>query len=221
MLSLVQLSAALVPGPCAPLAPHAATRSASAPITCRSDDFTRRELAQASVAALVAPMLLVPSRAMAEATLVTRQQAYTRYVPRIERGRDYWATGLKKAIKAGDWASIAAALDKKGSIDRLFGPMSLWSSSWSSKTISEKTLEMNNAIDELKAAAADLSVAANGKEAGGNGFFGFGGAKKLTDPERFKLAEKAYAKGVKAINAYIELGNDGLGMSFSPLDEID
>ena len=38
----------------------------------------------------------LPAAVFAESTLITRQQAYTRYVPRIERGRDYWATGLKK-----------------------------------------------------------------------------------------------------------------------------
>jgi len=219
LVAVLQMSA-LVTRPCA-LVPHSAMRSASTSISCRSEDVTRRELAQLSVAALVAPMLLVPARAVAESTLVTRQQAYTRYVPRIERGRDYWATGLNKAVKSSDWASIKTALEKKGSIDRIFGPMSLWSSSWSSKTISEKTLEMNSAIEELQAAAADLSVAANGKEAGGDGFFGIGGAKKLSEPERTKLAEKAYKKGVSAINKYIELGNDGLGMSFSPIDGID
>ena len=38
----------------------------------------------------------------------------------------------------------------KGPIDRLFGPLELWSSSFSSKTISPKTLAMNDAIDELR-----------------------------------------------------------------------
>lgn len=217
----VAVVGALVNRPCTPLVSSPTPRTGSTPISCRSEGFSRRELAQASVTALVAPLLLVPAGAMAESTLVTRQQAYTRYVPRIERGRDYWATGLRKSVSAGDWASIATALEKKGSIDRIFGPMSLWSSSWSGKTISEKTLEMNSAIDDLKLAAADLQVAADGKEAGGGGFFGFGGPKKLADADRRNLAEKAYAKGVKAINTYIELGNDGLGMSFSPIDPID
>ena len=55
----------------------------------------------------------LPAAVFAESTLITRQQAYTRYVPRIERGRDYWATGLKKLIIAQDWKSISAAVDKK------------------------------------------------------------------------------------------------------------
>jgi hypothetical protein len=166
--------------------------------------------------------VLAPLRADAESTLVTRQAAYTRYVPRVERGRDYWSTGLKKAITAGDWASIKAALEKKGSIDRIFGPMELWASSWSGKTISDKTLEMNKAIDELRTAAADLQTAANGQEAGGGGLFGFiSGPKKLEEAKRSQIASAAYTKGVDAINKYIELGNDGLGLQFTALDLID
>jgi hypothetical protein len=45
--------------------------------------------------------------------------------------------------------------------------MELWSSSFSGKTIAAKTLAMNAAIDELREAAADLRVAAEGKESGG------------------------------------------------------
>ena len=45
---------------------------------------------------------------------------------------------------------LQAALEKKGSIDRIFGPMELWASSWSGKTITDKTLDMNKAIDQLR-----------------------------------------------------------------------
>ena len=85
----------------------------------------------------------------------TRQQAYTRYVPRIERGRDFWSTKLRKDIAASDWTAIAKELepvgkkDKGGAIMKVFGPMGLWSSSWSSKIISDKTIAMN-AADSVK-----------------------------------------------------------------------
>ena len=36
-----------------------------------------------------------------------------------------------------------------------------------------------------------------------------------------KIAQDAYAKGKDAINKYIELGNDGLGLNFTPIDQMD
>mmetsp|Transcript_73338 Transcript_73338/g.122494 ORF Transcript_73338/g.122494 Transcript_73338/m.122494 type:complete len:223 (-) Transcript_73338:427-1095(-) len=182
--------------------------------------LTRREFAASLMGMAVMPALL-PVEVLAESTLVTRQQAYSRYVPRIERGRDYWSTGLKKAIASGDWGTIKTALEKKGSIDRIFGPMELWASSYSSKTISPKTLEMNAAIDELREAAADLQAAASGTEAGGGMFSFITGPKKMDESKRITLANAAYTKGVSAINTYIDLGNDGLGMQFTQLDTID
>ena len=112
----------------------------------------RAVLSAAATAALTA----LPSAAPAESTLVTRQAAYTRYVPRIERGRDYWATKLRKDIASGDWKAIAKELepvgkkDTGGAIMKTFGPMSLWSSSFSSKVISDKTVAMNAAVEELE-----------------------------------------------------------------------
>jgi len=195
---------------------------ATSPAVCMqgpAEPLTRRE-SMAAALALVAALPAMP--VYAESTLVTRQQAYTRYVPRIERGRDYWSTGLKSAIAKGDWATINAALDKKGSIDRLFGPMELWASSWSGKTISPKTVEMNAAIDELRQAAASLAVAAGGTDGKEGGFFGFfAGSKKLDDSKRLAIAQAAYKSGVSAINKYIEVGNDNLGLSFSQIDTID
>jgi len=79
---------------------------------------------------------------------------------------------------------------------------------------------MNAAVDELAEAVATLEIAAEGKEKGG-GFFGFGGNKKLDEGSRVKLAQAAYKKGVNAFNKYIEIGNDGLGTSFAPIDTID
>ena len=35
------------------------------------------------------------------------------------------------------------------------------------------------------------------------------------------FAQAAYKKGVSAFNKYIEIGNDGLGLNFAPLDTID
>ena len=118
---------------------------------------------------------------------------------------------MKKQIQAQDWKTLSAAIEKKGSIDRIFGPMQLWASSFSGKTISEKTLAMNNAIDELKSAVNTLEIAARGTE-GGGGFLGFGGPKKIEESKRKELALKSYLKGVAAINQYIEIGNDGLGL---------
>jgi len=183
---------------------------------------SRRDLVSAVVggAGALAALEALPMPAFAESTLSTRQQAYTRYVPRIERGRDYWQNGLKKLIATQNWKEISAALEKKGSIDRIFGPMELWASSWSSKTISDKTLAMNIALDELREACRGLKLAADGKE-GGGGFFGFGGPKVMDPSKRTQLAQAAYTKGVQAINKYIEIGNDGIGLQFAEIDTID
>ena len=70
-------------------------------------------------------------------------------------------------------------------------------------------------------AVATLAIAAAGKEKD-TGFFGaFGGTKQLDDGARMKLALAAYKKGTNAFNKYIEIGNDGLGLNFAPLDTID
>ena len=200
----------------APLrAPQSTTaRSAvSAPIDVST--LSRRDLVGALVgAAGAATVLSAPGAAFAESTLVTRQQAYTRYVPRIERGRDYWSNAVRKAVASSDWATISAACEPKGSIDRIFGPMELWASSWSGKSISDKTTAMADAVNELRDATNSLKIAAEGKE-GGGGFFGFGGAKVMDPAKRGDLATAAYKKGVIAINKYIEIGNDGIGLQVS------
>lgn len=182
---------------------------------------TRRELLFTVAAGSAAALSFAPSAAFAESTLVTRQQAYTRYVPRIERGRDFWAGGLRRLIQNKDWAGIGRELEKKGNIQRIFGPMQLWASSWSGKTISDKTLAMSAAIDELRESAATLALCAAGTEADG-GMLGFiTGPKKLDESKRDELARLSYLKGVSAINKYIEIGNDGLGLNFAALDTID
>ena len=114
-------------------------------------------------------------------------------------------------------ARLVRDLDKKGSIDRIFGPMGLFASSFSSKTISDKTLAMNTAVDELREAADSLAIAAAGKTSGG--FLGFG-EKKLDESQRAQLAKAAYAKGISAIDKFIMIGNDGLGMQFAPIETI-
>ena len=215
MLALLSLSSGLVT-PAAPLVTQsfAPLQQRAAPVLASAEPGRRQALAVlgGSAAALVG----LPAATWAESTSVTRQQAYSRYVPRIERGRDYWATGLKKAILAGDWATIQADLEPKGSIDRIFGPMGLWSSSMSGKTISEKTYNMNAAIDDLREACRILKSAADGQEAGGGGFFGFGGGKKIEGKVRTAMAVDAYKKGVRAINKYIEIGNAGQGLQARP-----
>ena len=182
-------------------------------VSALSADVSRRNLVGALVggAGALAALEAMPAPAFAESTLATRQQSYTRYVPRIERGRDYWQNGLRKLVATQNWKEINVALEKKGSIDRIFGPMELWASSWSSKTISDKTLAMNVALDELREACRALKIAADGKESGG-GFFGFGGNKVMDPSKRQQLAQVAYTKGVQAINKYIEIGNDGIGL---------
>jgi len=188
--------------------------------------ISRRDALSGAAAAVVA-LGAAPLQAQAESTLVTRQQAYTRYVPRIERGRDFWANGLRRLIANSDWKTIEKELeplgkkDKGGTIIKAFGPMRLWSSSWSGKVISDKTLAMNAAIDELEEAVASLSIAAGGQEKD-TGFLSFmGGKKSLDEASRQKLAQAAYKKGTSAFNKFILIGNDGLGLSFAPLDTID
>jgi hypothetical protein len=207
MLALCLTSTAFLE---APLGRHAAVQHRASVVASAqpSQSLTRRAVVTSAAAAL--PAIFAQS-AMAEQTLVTRQQAYSRYVPRIERGRDYWATGVKKAIGSSDWPLLVKAIEKKGSIDRIFGPMQLWASSFSGKTISEKTIAMNAAVDELRDAVKFLNVAAVGTEKGG-GFLGFGGSKKIDESKRQQLAQAAYQKGTAAINKFIEIGNDGMGL---------
>ena len=133
------------------------TQPRAASVTCAqpSEPLSRR--AVVASAAAVLPALFAQS-AVAEQTLVTRQQAYSRYVPRIERGRDYWSTAVKKAVASSDWTTLNKAIEKKGSIDRIFGPMQLWASSFSGKSISEKTIAMNAAVDELRDAVRSRAL---------------------------------------------------------------
>lgn len=126
---------------------------ASAAVSPSMPVVDRRAVLTGAAAAVLAG---VPAASFAESTLVTRQQAYTRYVPRIERARDFWATKLRKDIASSNWASISKELepvgkkDKGGALMKAFGPMGLWSSSFSSKVISEKTTAMNAAVEELE-----------------------------------------------------------------------
>ena len=186
------------------------TQPRTASVNCAQPSELLSRRAVVASAAAVLPALFAQS-AVAEQTLVTRQQAYSRYVPRIERGRDYWSTAVKKAVASSDWTTLNKAIEKKGSIDRIFGPMQLWASSFSGKTISEKTIAMNAAVDELRDAVKFLNVAAVGTEKGG-GFLGFGGSKKIDESKRQQLAQAAYQKGTAAINKFIEIGNDGMGL---------
>ena len=111
--------------------------------------------------------------------------------------------------------------NKGGAIPKFFGPMRLYASSFSSKTISDKTLAMEEAVDELAEAATSLQIAADGTIKD-TGLFSFlGGKKTMDEGSRSKLAQDAYKKGVLAFNKYIEIGNDGLGISFAPMDTID
>ena len=227
MLSVFTGVLALVEPPVAMNRPTRTCVRMPAPIASANDDmssFSRRQVLSTAAAAALTSASTLP--AFAESTLVTRQQAYTRYVPRIERGRDFWAGGLRKYIQNGDWASIKQALEpvtktKGGAIAKVFGPLKLWASSFSGKTVSDKTLAMNIAIDELAEAAASLEVAANGKVKSTGPFAFLGGDKTMEDSKRQQLAQAAYKKGVVAFNKYIEIGNDGLGLSFAPIDTIE
>jgi len=175
-----------------------------------------------AAASLAAPVL----PALAESTLVTRQQAYTRYVPRIERGRDYWAGKLRKSITNSDWETLKKELeppgkkDKGGALVKITPAMRLWASSFSGKTLSDKTLAMQAAVDEIDECIKSLDVAAQGKISGGLFSFITGG-KTMDNSQRTALAQAAYKKGVSAFNKYIELGNDGIGVAFAPVDLID
>ena len=86
------------------------------------------------------------------------------------------------------------------SIVKGFGPMGLWASSFSSKVISDKTVAMNAAIDELMEAAALLETAATGKEKASGLFSFLGGGKEMDPNQRKALAAAAYKKGTVAFN---------------------
>ena len=222
------LGAGLVEPPLPMRQAGAVVSSSSMPVVSMNAPLGRRALlSSAATAVAIGSVGGSALPAFAEATLTTRQQAYTRYVPRIERGRDFWAGGLRKMIGSSDWDSIKKELTpvgkkgKGGAIPSVIGPMGLWASSWSSKVISDKTIAMNAAIDELNEAIASLEIAAQGEEKDGGLLSFLGGKKKIEEGARQKLAIAAYKKGVNAFNKYIEIGNDGLGLSFAPLDTID
>jgi len=208
--------------------PGPSAQRAVAALACQGaevapEGVSRRALLAAAAAGVAAAGGALP--AFAEATLVTRQQAYTRYVPRVERARDFWAGRLRGLVAKSDWETIQkelAPLGKKGeggTLRKLVSPMRLWASSFSSKTISDKTQAMEAAVDEIEDAIASLDVASKGEVKGG--IFGFlGGTKKVDESQRGALAQAAYKKGVSAFNKYIEIGNDGIGVSFEPLDTI-
>jgi len=221
MLHIVAASLALLEPPLVARVTRVEARTPPAPLA-PADTLDRRALFSAAITAAIMPA----APALAESTLITRQQAYTRYVPRIERGRDFWAGGLRKYIANSDWAAITKEFEpvtksKGGAIAKFFGPMRLWASSFSGKTVSDKTVAMNEAIAELEDAARNLEIAALGQEKD-TGFMGvFGGKKKIDDASRVKLAQVAYKKGVVAFNKYIVIGNDGIGLNFAPIDTID
>jgi hypothetical protein len=144
----------------------------------------------------------------------------------VERGRDFWAGPLKKIVANSDWEALNKELvpqQKKkagGAIVAALPPMRLWASSFSGKTISEKTTAMDKAIAEVEEAAAALEIAATGESKGG--FFGFlGGTVKMDASKRSELAQTAYKKGVIGFNKYIDIANDGIGNNFTPVDRID
>ena len=116
--------------------------------------------------------------------------------------------------------------DKGGAIKKAFGPMGLWSSSFSSKVISDKTLAMN---------ARPRRVCGGGRhprDCGERSGEGLGHlqlprrlglwSKKIDEGSRIgELSVAAYKKGTIAFNKFIEIGNDNLGLNFAPIDTID
>merc|ERR1719231_732935 len=105
-LAFLLQSTALAP---APLVGRPAVITPRGSVIADARASSRRELISSFVGAGVLSAL--PAATFAESTLVTRQAAYSRYVPRIERGRDYWAGGVRKAIANQDWNTILADLD--------------------------------------------------------------------------------------------------------------
>ena len=146
MLHIAAASLALLGPPLVARVTRVEARTPLAPLAL-TDTLGRRALFSAAITVAILPA----APALAESTLVTRQQAYTRYVPRIERGRDFWAGGLRKYIANSDWAAITKEFEpvtksKGGAIAKFFGPMRLWASSFSGKTVSDKTVAMNEAM---------------------------------------------------------------------------
>lgn len=190
-------------------------------------DHKQRQLSRAQVLGGLAAAAAIPILpAFADASPATQREAYQRYVPRIERGRDFWGDRLKGLIDAKKWDIIKRELeplgkkDAGGSLSKFFPPLKLWASSFAGKGISEKTSAMLDAVDELKEAVQSLEVAANGKLED-TGLFGFiTGPKTMDEASRSKLASTAWLKGKSAINKYILIGNDAL-VNLEPLDKID
>merc|ERR1719201_2777641 len=117
MISLVSVStAALAPTAAFPVQSRVTVVPRGGTVLASDEPTSRRALLSsiASAGAAAAVLTAVPATSFAESTLVTRQQAYSRYVPRIERGRDFWAGGLRKAIGNQDWAFITRELEPVG-----------------------------------------------------------------------------------------------------------
>jgi len=188
----------------------------------KQHQLSRAQVLGGLAAAAAMPILPV----FADATPATMREAYTRYVPRIERGRDFWGDRLKGLIDAKKWDIIKRELepigkkDTGGSIKKFFPPLKLWASSFSGKGVSEKTSAMLDAVDELKEAVQSLEVAANGKLEDSGLFAFLTGPKTMDEPSRLKLANTAWLKGKSAINKYILIGNDAL-VNLEPLDKIE
>jgi len=181
-------------------------------------------LGAAAATALAAATPVLP--AFADSTSATRARAADRYVPRIERGRDFWGGGVKNYIKQGNWQALQAELaplKKKsgGRIMEIVPPLRLYASSFSGNSPTPKTEAMDQAADEFEAAIKNLKIAVKGEEETAGVFGLFKGTKSMDEANRKKLAVAAYQQGVVAFNKYIQISNDDVGVGQSPIDLLE
>lgn len=195
--------------------------------------------------AAAASLLLMPADHAFARGRATLEQAYDRYSSRILDGGAFYKDKMKTMIAKDDFAGIKAALaepPKKNKADRakidggvseraaqagqfsdarVLVALDLLAAQFSDNSISPKTTAMKKEVDILRSVVtemASISRQALGEEnAGGGGFFGVGGKKKVTKSELSKRMKELYITGGTAWNKYAFLANEGIPSSLKKL----
>lgn len=181
-----------------------------------------------------------PATARGRASL---ENAYDRYVPRINEGGKFYKSQLYPVLSKGDWKALSAATQeprKKSKEDRtlqdggiakraaqaggfsdsrVLSAMDLFAATFSDSSISPKTKAMQVEVVKLREVVAGISKAAkiaSGEEKSGGGLFGIGG-KAPSQQELLKQCQELYLKGGNAYNQYVFLANDGLPVQLDKL----
>ena len=229
-------------GAAAILSSHVISFQHSPQTPIKRNDFLTNTATAAS--ALTTSLILTtpasPAIARGRASL---ENAYDRYVPRINEGGKFYKSQLYAALAKGDWKALSAATQeppKKSKEDRtlqdggiakraaqaggfsdsrVLSAMDLFAATFSDSSISPKTKAMQAEVVKLREVVAGISKAAkiaSGEEKSGGGLFGIGG-KAPSQQELLKQCQELYLKGGNAYNQYVFLANDGLPVQLDKL----